>query len=90
MRMRTIKTLTFVSSSVSSRVSNGVSSRVSVLIMSRKWKILTLEERVAVLKKVDQHMSCRFIAIEVGIIIYEATPPEERPLLLKDQYWSEP
>ena len=35
--------------------------------MSRKRKILTLAERVAVLKKVDQGMSCRAIAIEVGV-----------------------
>ena len=35
--------------------------------MSRKRKILTLEERVAVLKKADEGKSCRAIAIEVGV-----------------------
>ena len=35
--------------------------------MSRKRKILTLEERVSVLKKAGDGKSCRSIALELGV-----------------------
>ena len=35
--------------------------------MSRKRKVLTLEERVSVLKKVGDGKSCRSIAPELGV-----------------------
>ena len=35
--------------------------------MSRKRKVLSLEERVSVLKKVDEGKSCRAVSNELGV-----------------------
>lgn len=35
--------------------------------MSRKRKVLTLEERVAVIKKTEEGKSCRTVATEFGV-----------------------
>ena len=37
------------------------------LKMSRKRKVLSLEERVKVLKKIDEGKSCRAVSIELGV-----------------------
>ena len=52
--------------------------------MSRKRKTLTLDERVAVLKKIDLGKSCHGVAQELGV---GTNPLPHQPLMEDRLFW---